>query len=149
MLGIVKHLIGIELGYLGSCLGRPPKVTLPWYEDGSVWDGADMWVTPNESSDYLVELYRAAWAHSDSAFDDLSLAAPAHVEWWSEGQRDTTFGHLAVRVVAETAHHGGHCDILRESVDGRGGTDHDSVGDEAAWSTYVATIQAAADPFKS
>ncbi len=37
VLGLVKHLIGIERSYLGVCVGRPPAFTLPWEEDGSIW----------------------------------------------------------------------------------------------------------------
>ncbi len=52
ILGLVKHLVGVERSYLGECVGRPPKFTLPWEEDGSIWDGADMWVRADESRDY-------------------------------------------------------------------------------------------------
>ena len=60
----------------------------------------------------------------------------------------TTFGHLVVRCVAETAQHAGHADILRERLDGQGGRDHDDLGDEATWSQYVQKIQQAADQHK-
>jgi len=29
LLGLVKHLAGIEMEYLGVCVGRPPAVELP------------------------------------------------------------------------------------------------------------------------
>ena len=29
LLGLVKHLSGIELAYLGDCVGRPAPITLP------------------------------------------------------------------------------------------------------------------------
>lgn len=125
LLGLVKHLIGIEFGYLGDSVGRPAPVTLPWYEDGSVWENGDMWAKPDESRDYLVGLYRQAWAHSDESVDSLPLDAPASVSWWPRERKQTTFGHLLIRVVAETAHHAGHCDILRELIDGRSGADID------------------------
>lgn len=147
LLGLVKHLTGIELSYLGDCVGRTPAVTLPWVEDGSIWDGADMWATPDESRDHLLELYRTAWRHSDESLTELTLDTPAHVAWWAEGERDTTFGHLVVRVVEETAHHAGHCDVVRELIDGRGGSDASAL-DEDGWSAYVAKVQAAADAFR-
>lgn len=145
ILGLVKHLAGIETGYLGECVGRPSPVRLPWVDEGSVWDGADMWVTPEQSREYIVGLYRDAWAHSEDSITQLGLDAPAHVTWWPMDRRDTTLGHLLVRVVAETAQHAGHIDVLRESVDGRGGSDHDDYGDADYWADYVARIQAAAD----
>ena len=148
LLGLVKHLTGIELGYLGACVGRPSPVSLPWEDDGSVWESADMWATSDQSRDYLLGLYRLAWQHSDESFELLSLDAPATVAWWPEERRETTFGELVVRVVDETAHHAGHCDIVRELVDGRGGGDRADIGDEEHWASYVATIQAAADTFR-
>ena len=65
--------------------------------------------------------------------------------WWPEERRDTTLGYLVVHMLAETAHHAGHADILREAIDGRGGRDHDDIGDEEYWTAFVAKIQAAAD----
>jgi uncharacterized damage-inducible protein DinB len=148
LLGLVKHLTGVELGYLGASVGRPSPVTLPWEDDGSVWDSADMWATPDQSRDYLLDLYRTAWAHSDESLRSLPLDAPASVAWWPEERRETTFGHLVVRVVAETAHHAGHCDIVRETIDGRAGRDAGDIGDEQWWASYVGRIQAAADEFR-
>ena len=52
-------------------------------------------------------------------------------------------------MLSETAHHAGHADIVRESIDGRGGGDHDDVGDEEHWTAFVAKIQAAADAHRS
>ncbi|GGN16255.1 hypothetical protein GCM10011609_66290 [Lentzea pudingi] len=124
LLGLVKHLVGIELGYLGASAGRPASFTLPWVEDKSIWENGDMWAKPTESREYLVDLYRAAWQHSDESIAALPLDAPAEVEWWPEHKRHTTFGHLLVRVTAETAQHAGHCDVVRELIDGRSGADN-------------------------
>lgn len=145
LLGLVKHTLSGEFGYLGDCVGRPAPVTLSWNEDGSVWEGADMWATAEESREELLGLYRRAWQHSDESLETLPLDAPASVAWWPEERRDTTFGELVVRVVDETAHHAGHSDMVRELIDGRAGGDHDDIGDQAHWTAYVARIQAAAD----
>ena len=148
VLGLVKHLTDIEASYLGACVGRPAPFTLPWVEDGSIWESADMWATTDESRDYIVGLYHKAASHSDASIAELALDTPAYVDWWREERRRTTFGHLLVRVVAETAQHAGHAEILRETVDGRGGRDHDDVGNAAWWDDYVGRIQAAADEFR-
>lgn len=147
LLGLVKHLTGIELGYLGACVGRPSPVSLPWEDDGSVWDGADMWATADQSRDHLLGLYRSAWRHSDESLATIPLEAPASVTWWPEDRRGTTFGHLVSRVLAETAQHAGHCDIVRELIDGRGGRDASAL-DEEQWAAYVARIRAAAETFR-
>ena len=148
LLGLVKHLAGIELSYLGSCVDRPSEIRLPWVEDGSIWESADMWATETESRADLIELYRAAWRHSDESVRELGLAAPGYVEWWPEDRRDTTLGTLLTRVTAETAQHAGHADILRELIDGRAGNDHGDIGDAGWWSNYLGSIQEAADTFR-
>jgi hypothetical protein len=124
LLGLVKHLIGIEFGYLGDSVGRPAPVTLPWAEDGSIWENGDLWAKPDETREYLVDLYRRSWQHSDESIARLPLDAPASVPWWPEHRRQTTFGHLLVRVTAESARHAGHCDVVRELIDGRSGADN-------------------------
>jgi hypothetical protein len=149
LLGLVKHLAGVELGYLGDSVGRPAPVTMPWFEDGSVWEGADMWATADETRDYLVGLYQTAWRHSDESIAQLPLDAPAEVSWWAEDRRRTTFGSLLVRVVAETAQHAGHCDIVREAIDGRAGSDHGEIGDASVWAAYVEKVQQAADAHRT
>ena len=97
-----------------------------------------MWATAEESREDLVALYRRAWAHCDAVVRELPLDAPASVAWWPEERRHTTLGSLLVRCVAEVSQHAGHADVLRESIDGRGGRDHDEMGDDAWWTAYVA-----------
>jgi uncharacterized damage-inducible protein DinB len=145
LLGLVKHLASLELGYLGDSVGRPSPVRLPWVEDESIWDSADMWATAEETREDMVALYQTAWRHSDQSIGQLGLDAPARVSWWPEERRGTTFGSLLVRVVAETAQHAGHADILREMIDGRSGRDHDQVGDAAWWARHLERVQQAAD----
>jgi hypothetical protein len=58
LLGLVKHLAGLEYGYLGDCVGRSPRERLVWMDDGSVGEGADMWAKPTESKTSIVGLYR-------------------------------------------------------------------------------------------
>jgi hypothetical protein len=147
LLGLVKHLASIEFGYLGDCLGRPAPTRLPWVEDGSIWDSADMWATPGQSRADLTSLYQSAWRHSDESIGELGLAAPAHVPWWPQQRRDTTSGALLIRVLAETAQHAGHADIVRELIDGRAGQDHDDIGDSHWWASHLARVQQAADTF--
>lgn len=145
LLGLVKHVAGVEFGYLGDSVGRPAPVSIPWIEDGSAWDSADMWAKADESREYLTDLYRRVWRHSDESIEQLPLDAPASVAWWPEERRNTTFGSLLVRVVAETAQHAGHADILRELVDAEAGRTHPLMTDEQWWGNYVKKIQEAAD----
>ena len=146
LLGLVKHLAGLEYGYLGESFNRPAPETLSWVDDGSIWQGADMWARPDESSEYVIGLYRRACAHADRVIADLDLDAPGSVAHWPAARRDTTLGVLLIRMVDETAHHAGHADIVRELIDGKGGPDQDDF-DESTWREYLAQVQAAADAF--
>jgi len=148
LLGLVKHLASIEFGYLGDCLGRPSPTRLPWVEDGSIWDSADMWATPHESRADLIRLYQSAWRHSDESISQLGLTASAHVSWKPDQRRDTTSGALLIRVLAETAQHAGHADIVRELIDGQAGQDHHDAGDSQWWASYLTRVQQAADTFQ-
>jgi hypothetical protein len=146
LLGLVKHLAGLEYGYLGESFNRPAPETMSWIEDGSIWQAADMWAKPDESSEYIIGLYERACAHADRVIAALDLEAPGFVAHWPEGRRDTNLGVLLIRMVAETAQHAGHADIIRELIDGKGGPDQDSI-DESTWREYIAQVQAAASTF--
>jgi len=115
LLGLVKHVASVELGYLADSVGRPHGIELTWTEE-QAFEGADMWATADETREWLLGVYRRSWAHCDAAVRELGLEAPATVAWWSPGDRETTVGHLVVRMVAETAHHAGHADLLREQI---------------------------------
>jgi hypothetical protein len=38
LLGLVKHLAGVEYEYLGASFKRPAPETMSWIEDGSIWE---------------------------------------------------------------------------------------------------------------
>ena len=146
LLGLVKHLAGLEYGYLGESFNRPAPESMSWIEDGSIWQGADMWAKPDESSEYIIGLYQRACAHADGDIAALDLEAPGYVAHWPEDRRDTTLCVLLIRLVAESAQHAGHADIVRELIDGKGGPDQDAF-DEPTWREYVAQVQVAANMF--
>jgi hypothetical protein len=152
LLGLVKHLIGMEAIYLGERLGRPFPEALPWYEDGRGWDNEDMWATTDEPSGFILDLYRRACLHSDATIASHALAAVGRSN--SDG-REMTLLEGIVTVLGETYRHGGHADIVRELVDGKvGATGDESLlayasGDDNAWETYVAKLATAADHFRS
>lgn len=143
LIGLVKHLVGIEHVYLGESFGRDAPDVLPWVADGSVWEGADMWATVEESSSEIIALYRRACAHSDETIAGFKLDAAGRVPHWADDRADTTLGFLLVRMVAETAQHAGHAEIIRELADGRAGSDTGQSGTD--WPAYLGRIRAAAD----
>jgi uncharacterized damage-inducible protein DinB len=147
LLGLVKHVAGVELGYLGDTFGRWSGEPLPWLDDGAE-PNADMWATADESRDHIVELYRRAWAHADATIDALALDTIGKVPWWPNGRDEVTLHHAVVRVVADTHRHAGHADILRELMDGAVGMNqgNDSMppGDSERWENYRTRLERAA-----
>ncbi len=147
LLGLVKHVAGIELGYLGDTFGRPSGEPLPWLADAAETN-ADMWATARESRAFVVDLYRRAWAHADATLDALPLETAGRVPWWPAGRDELTLHHAVVRVIADTHRHAGHADILRELLDGGVGEGKDASSlpssDPAWWESYRERLERAA-----
>jgi hypothetical protein len=115
LLGLVKHVTAVELGYFGDTFGRPSADPLPWDESDPM---SDMFAFPGESRESLTGLYRRTWAHSDATIDVLPLDAIGHVPWWPADRSQVTLHHVLVRVATETSRHAGHADLVRELIDG-------------------------------
>ncbi len=149
LLGLVKHLVGVEIGYLGDTFGRPFGERLAWEESAEA--NADMWATPDESSEQIVGLYRRAWTHADATIDALGLDATGHVPWWPPDRSAVSLHLVLVRVIAETSRHAGHADIVRELIDGTAGLQpgRESLppGDKDWWQSYRDQLESVARQF--
>jgi uncharacterized damage-inducible protein DinB len=147
LLGLVKHLASMELGYFGEVFGQPFDESLPWLEEGAE-PNADMWATPEESRGDITGLYGRTWAHADATIGALALDAPGYVPWWREGRREVTLHQILVHMIAETGRHAGHADIVRELIDGaagvRAGNSNLAPGDQAWWAGYRNRLEDAA-----
>jgi hypothetical protein len=86
LLGLVKHVAGIELGYFGDVFDRPSHIRLPWLDEGAETN-ADMWATAEESREEIVALYLRAAVHADATIEALTLGSPGRVPWWSPPER--------------------------------------------------------------
>ncbi|WP_238013117.1 DinB family protein [Dactylosporangium sp. AC04546] len=146
LLGVVKHLAGVEVEYFGACLGR--EWPDPWWDDATPDEpNADMWATADETPEQIIQRYRGVIAWADEGIAGLELDAPARVPWWREPE--TTLHRLLVHMTAETARHAGHLDILREQADGQRGllTQIPNLPDvdEDWWRAYVERLRAVAE----
>lgn len=147
LLGLLKHLAQVEIGYFGDSFGRPfggwrPRLSTEEEPD------ADMWAQPDESTQQLVSFYKEVWEHSDATVRELPLETVGIVPWWPAERRETTLGHLLVRVATETSRHAGHADIVRELIDGTLGyvPSATNIPDMSAaeWSNYREKVEEAA-----
>ncbi|MBP2401110.1 DinB family protein [Streptomyces syringium] len=143
LLGLVKHVAGVEARYFGEVFDRPSPEPLPRWQDH---DGSDQWAAEDETLDQITGFYRRTWEHSDATINELPLDAPGHVPWWPEPYPNTNLFAIVVHVLGETIRHAGHADILREGLDGRTGVraEHEQQIDQEARAAYRAKIEQAA-----
>lgn len=87
LLGLVKHVTGVELGYFGDTFGRPFFEEPPLWFTADAEPNADMWADAEESREQIVGLYRQAWKHSDTTIETFALDAIGRVAWWPEDRR--------------------------------------------------------------
>jgi uncharacterized damage-inducible protein DinB len=141
VLGVLKHLGGMEYGYLGEAFGRGLPREIPGDED--LLGAADLWARPDESAAYILDWYQQACTNADETIALHDLDSPGWVAHFDEGHRTTTLATMMIRVFNEQCRHGGHLDIVRELVDGVGDP-RDASTDHTA---RVAKIHAAAEVF--
>ena len=147
LLGLVKHVASVQLGYFGETFDRPADRVVPWLADDAKPD-ADMWVPAAESRAEIVEFHHYSAAHSDATIEALALDAVGEVAWWQPDRRHVTLHQILVHMIAETARHAGHADILRETIDGdvglRSGDPNIPGRSPAEWAAYRARVDAEA-----
>ena len=141
LLGLVKHVASVELGYFGDTFGRPSDEPLPWFEEDAE-PNADMWAKAEESREDIIGLYKRAWAHADATIEALPLDAVGEVPWWPPERRSVTLHLLLVHMIAETNRHAGHADIVRELIDGTAGLRPDADNlPSVEWDAYRARLE--------
>lgn len=146
LLGLIKHVAGVQLGYFGGVFDRPAERAFPWLDDDTEVN-ADMWAAASETREEIVDLYRFSCAHSDETIETLDLESPGRVPWWPPDRRDVNLQLILVHVTAEVARHAGHADIIRELIDGRAGNDDGNLPDLTPdeWNAYRSRLEQAAE----
>lgn len=149
LLGLVKHLASIELGYFGDCFGRPHGEALPWLT-GDAAPNADMWATADESRDDILTLYERAAKHADATIDELDLESLGRVPWWGP-DGEVSLHRILIHVATETHRHAGHADIVRELIDSSAGLlpgrENLPEQDKAWWAAYRDEVEETARRF--
>lgn len=136
LLGLVKHLAGVEFVYFGTTFGQPSPDEPPWSEEDP---DSDMFAAAGESSAQVTGLYEKAWAHSDATIEALPLEAAGRVPHWPGERGQVTLHQIMVHVLSETQRHAGHADIIRELIDGAAGLRE---GNPNLWSTGQDSLRA-------
>ncbi|MCW2577848.1 MAG: uncharacterized protein JWR66_3878 [Modestobacter sp.] len=119
--GLVKHVAATERMWIDFVLGGP--AAFPAYDESTAasW-AAEFTMLPEETLDGLL----AGYADVARRTDDLVLSLPdldashplPEAPWFTAGARRSA-RRVFLHVIAETAQHAGHADILRETIDGQ------------------------------
>ncbi len=111
LLGLVKHLAGVEYQWFCATYGRE---TEPLETDPV----ADMHARPHETTADIVAFYTGARAASDELIEELDVEALG-TAWFGE---QVSLRRVLIGMIEETARHAGHMDIIRELLDGATGS---------------------------
>jgi uncharacterized damage-inducible protein DinB len=121
--GLIKHVAAIEQGWAGFVLDGPSALG-----DSSAMTEADMtrWadqfkLLPGETLAGVLASYEKVAQRTDelvASLPDLNLSHPLpNAPWFPPGARRSA-RRVFLHIIAETAQHAGHADIIRESLDG-------------------------------
>jgi hypothetical protein len=149
LIGIIKHALNVEAGYLGTTFDRPfPHAeSLVSEAEGRADPQADWYATEGETVAGIIDLYRRVIAHGNETIDALSLDAIGQVKHWDN--EEVTLHQILVHLLVDLAGHGGQADIIREKVDGVVGwrKADDNVPSAYDWPAYVAKLTTIAEKY--
>lgn len=152
LLGLIKHVANVEIGYFGGTFGRewPTPDELVTDADFDADQQADWYATEDETVAAIVDFYRRAWTFCDATIDELPLDAPGLVPWRPGDRGQVTLERIMIHVISELARHAGHADIIRELIDGEAGlrADANALPDED-WAAYVGKLTELAERFST
>ncbi|MDT4989497.1 MAG: hypothetical protein QOI74_3591 [Micromonosporaceae bacterium] len=114
--GPVKHMTGVERGWIQRCLAQRPVDAI----GDNVGGGPDSWeLAADDTVEALITGYERTCAESRRTTARFAL---------DDAVANRRLGRVSLRwiyvhLIEETARHVGHADILREQIDGATGVD--------------------------
>lgn len=139
--GLVKHVTAVEQGWVRFVVEGPSATSFD-LPAGVTWDEVmsgtaseyPQWMIdrqnefrmlPGETLAGILEDYERVAARTEevvATVEDLSATHPLPEAPWSEPGGAWSVRRTLTHVIAETAQHAGHADILREALDGQKST---------------------------
>ncbi|OLF05712.1 hypothetical protein BLA60_34950 [Actinophytocola xinjiangensis] len=121
--GLIKHVAKVEATWADFIVNGPApssNVTSMTDHDFSEW-AAGFQLLPEETLAGVLAEYAEVAARTDElvrSLPDLNVSHPLPVAPWYEPGASWTARRALTHIIAETAQHSGHADIIRESLDG-------------------------------
>jgi hypothetical protein len=118
--GLIKHVAQVEQGW-ADFIERGPAAIGSADEAAMAAHAAGFRMLPGDTLDDLLDRYGAVACRTDDllrALPSLDLSHPLPEAPWFEPGARWSARRTALHILAETAQHCGHADIIRESLDG-------------------------------
>jgi hypothetical protein len=123
--GLIKHVADVESSWVDFILDGPTAMASggeEWSAESSAggWE-ARFQMSPGDTLPGLLEHYEGVATRTDAvvaSLPDLDADHPLpEAPWFEKGGRWSA-RRVFLHIIAETAQHAGHADIIREAIDG-------------------------------
>lgn len=114
--GLIKHVANTERQRVNSILERDETAE---FDMESAME--QYYMRDDETLEGLVAEYEAVARATEAVvagLDDMDLLVPLPTAPWAPERQWWTARRTLLHIIRETAHHSGHADIIRESLDG-------------------------------
>ena len=119
--GLIKHVTQVEAGWVRFILDGPRAMS--GFDESAMAARADGFrMLEGETLAGLLAQYKEVAARTDdlvSSLPSLDLSHPLPEAPWFPPNTSRSARRVFLHIVAETAQHAGHADILRETLDGQ------------------------------
>ncbi|MGW0460478.1 DinB family protein [Streptomyces tendae] len=121
--GLIKHVTSMEGQWTAFIVDGPSAMgdfTAMTEADVARW-ADEFKMLPGETLAGVLDAYAEAARRTEeliATLPDLGAAQPLPKAPWFEADTEWSARRVLVHIVAETAQHAGHADIIRESLDG-------------------------------
>jgi uncharacterized damage-inducible protein DinB len=120
--GLVKHVAAQEAGWVRFVQEGPEAIATPTDEAGFQKWADEFVLQPGETLQGVLAEYAQIAERTDElvrTLPDLDASHPLPEAPWFPPGATRSARRVFLHIVAETAQHAGHADILRESLDGQ------------------------------
>jgi hypothetical protein len=120
--GIIKHVAAVERNWARFIVEGPSAMGGSWDDEAVMQDWMDGFrMLPGETLAGLLADYERVSSETDgliARLPDLDALQPLPESPWHEKGASWSARRVLLHVIAETAQHAGHADIIREAIDG-------------------------------
>lgn len=119
--GLIKHVASIEDRWARFMVDGPDAFPSEQGEAAFAEHRAGFQMLASDTGESLLRNYEQVAARTDElvrTLDDLDVAHPLPPRPWFPPNTRWTRRHVILHIIAETAQHAGHADIIREAIDG-------------------------------